>query len=424
MGVVWNSNDGIMENGDSLIGRAWYQEMIIVPSPGNSNLYYLFHTGVTDYGEIYFSLIDISLNNGLGKVVQKNVLLDSLNGAYVTDGITAVKHGNGRDWWLIFRIWNGTYNNKFYKFLVTPSGISGPFIQNIGLLSGTNTIRLKFNNRGNKFIVLNNSGLLELFDFDRCTGLISNPQFIKGEDGVPEHYFWSAAFSPNDSLLYVATNQVSSYLYQLNLSSTNMYLNRYTVDAVTYPFGAGGDLKLAPNGSIYWSCAWSDSGQWNFPYPDTAYVTENMNLSVIANPNNLGVQCNYLRYGFYLEHRRTYWGLPNNPNYDLPALGGSICDSLGIWNNTFFDELNKNGKLNLTYYSDWKALFINASGLMGKNYSLYIVSMNGSEIYKENGFLTSEYYTKDFHCDKLSSGTYLVLLETEKERLVKKFIVD
>lgn len=423
LGIIWNSNGGIMQNGDSIIGEAWYQEMVIVPYPGNSNLYYLFHTGVISYGEIYYSLIDISLNNGLGKVIQKNILLDSLNGAKVTDGITAIKQGNGRDWWLIFRIWDGAYDNKFYKFLVTPSGISGPLIQNIGMLSSTNTIRLRFNNRGNKFVVLNNYGLLELFDFDRCTGQISNPQFIWGEDGIPEHSFWSAAFSPNDSLLYVGTNQLTSYLYQLNLSDSNIYLHRYTVDIISYPVGAGGDIKLAPNGSIYWACAWSDSGQWNFPYPDTAYVTENMNLSVISNPNNLGVQCNYQRYGFYLENRRTYWGLPNNPNYDLLALGGSICDSLGLPNHVSIYK-SSSASLKIFYQPDWKVAFINASSVKGKNYSLHIVAMNGSEIYSENGFLSSEYFTKDFHCDKLSSGTYMVLIVTEKERLVKKFIID
>jgi hypothetical protein len=40
------------------------------------------------------------LNGGLGAVTQKNVQLQSFQ---QVDCINAVKHGNGRDWWVIFR---------------------------------------------------------------------------------------------------------------------------------------------------------------------------------------------------------------------------------------------------------------------------------------------------------------------------------
>jgi len=31
---------------------------------------------------------------------------------------------------------------------------------------------------------------------------------------------------------------------------------------------------------------------------------------------------------FYLNGKRTYWGLPNNPDYSMGSVAGSICDSL------------------------------------------------------------------------------------------------
>jgi len=132
---------------------------------------------------------------------------------------------------------------------------------------------------------------------------------------------------------------------------------------------------------------------------------------------------NFQPYSFYLGGKRTYWGLPDLVDYDLPALGGSICDTLGLPNQVGQTQLTIS-KLSVFYHSDWQTAFINADGLLGKNYSLHIADISGKEVFYENGFLTSQYYTKDFHCEKLSSGIYLVLFETEKEKLVKKMVIQ
>ena len=74
--------------------------------------------------------------------------------------------------------------------------------------------------------------------------------------------------------------------------------------------------------------------------------------------------------------------------------------------------------------SHWQTAFINATGLQGKNYSLHLINLEGKEIAFETGVLSSEYFTKNLPCNNLSAGVYLVLLETEKEWLVKKFIIE
>ena len=38
--------------------------------------------------------------------------------------------------------------------------------------------------------------------------------------------------------------------------------------------------------------------------------------------------CNFSLFSFYLGGKRTYWGLPNNPDYELGPMWGSACDSL------------------------------------------------------------------------------------------------
>ncbi len=332
LGVVYNKNNEVMENGDSIVGRGWYREIVIMPNFINTNQFYLFHTGVTTNGELYYSVIDLSYNNGFGKVISKNVLIDSLNGEKISGGLTEIKSGNGRDWWLIFRTSGNNPQNTFHKYLISPIGIQHYPDQNIGSLSISNGIGFKYNNKGDKLLIWNHWGLMEIYDFDRCSGNLSNLKVIHPEINSTQDFFWGAEFSPNDSLLYVSTGDTHTYLFQFNLTSSNIYNSKIILDSINYPLYSGSDLKLAIDGKIYRSTLYYDGTINSFPYADSVYNSYNMNLSAINDPNILGLGCNYQPYSFYLGGKRTYVGLPNNPYYDMPALGGSICDTLGLPN--------------------------------------------------------------------------------------------
>ena len=119
-GYIINKDQQLMQNGDKLVGDTWYQEMIIVSEPNNSNGYYLFCAGelAPDVG-LFYTKIDLSYNSGLGKVTQKNI---QVNTDSIADGITAVRHGNGRDWWVIARNWKLQLTDDIMVFLVDPSG--------------------------------------------------------------------------------------------------------------------------------------------------------------------------------------------------------------------------------------------------------------------------------------------------------------
>lgn len=59
-----------------------------------------------------------------------------------------------------------------------------------------------------------------------------------------------------------------------------------------------------------------------------AHYLGNENLGVINLPDSPGLACNFQPWSFYLGGKRTYWGLPNNPDYELGPVTGSICDTL------------------------------------------------------------------------------------------------
>ena len=339
-GVIFNSQHNVMENGDSLTGSGWYHEMQIIPNPANANQYYLFHSGMSVDVELYYSIIDMSYNGGLGKVIQKNILLNDLNGELGGDCLTAIKHGNGRDWWLIYKsLWN--YNNNFHRYLITELGISGEMVQSIGQIIESGFTNLIFNSDSSKMVLNCGSGLIEYYDFDRCTGLFSNSRLIHSQTSTQRDFFWSGAISPNDSVLYISSSDTLSFLYQFDLSATNIGATQQLIYSFNIPPRTGGDLHTAPDGKIYWSISYYDGIHFNFPFPDSLYNVYNTNLSVINEPNRLGSACNFQPYSFYLGGYRTYLGLSINPNYDLGPVAGSFCDSLtndivSLMKNNFF----------------------------------------------------------------------------------------
>jgi len=418
-GNVYDVFGNIMQNGDSIVMEAWYQEALIISPTFDSNIFYIFSVGVGLQEGLFYSIVDISQNGGLGAVTQKNIQLLNLKSV---DCISAIKHGNGRDWWVFFKTYGSVANNIFYKFLITPSGISGPFIQSIGTPSTASIIHMCINKEGNQMAILNYVGMIELVDFDRCSGQFSNYKLIKPNVTTPPvPGVWSGAFSPDGTKLYVATSYDDSYLWQFNLLDS---LPQNTVDTLAnfnFSIPAGGALKLAPDNKIYWSCAWNDGVTFNYPYPDTTYNMYNMNLSVINSPDSLGAACNFQPYSFYLGGKRTYWGLPNNPNYELGPLTGSLCDTLTVGLNEI-----ANYKNNITVYYDalWQIAFVNAKGLKGKNYTLQLFNLNGQLILQEQGKLNSEYFTKDLNLLANSNGLYIVRLITEKEVLTTKFVKE
>ncbi|MEO8146887.1 MAG: hypothetical protein ABI723_04570 [Bacteroidia bacterium] len=422
-GRIYNRNNFLMPNGDQIISGLWYMEGLITPDPSDSNKYYLFNVGVTGNFGLYYSTIDMSLDSGLGGIVQKNIQLlpDQAN-----DGLIAIKHGNGRDWWVLFRNFGATFNNSFYKFLVSPSGISGPFIQNIGTVLNSGFQRFAFNKTGNKLAMVMYDGLIETYDFDRCTGLLSNVTTISTQFG-PMDDLWSCAFSPNGRFLYVSSTgfPTTSYIFQIDLqNSTSSALD--TVWSFSTWTLAVGALKLAPDDKIYAATTYYDGGGTvpNYPYADTVYNSYNMNLSVINSPDSLDSLCDFQPWSFYLGGYRTYWGLPNNPDYDMKPLYGSVCDSLSAGINE--QEATGKGQLFVSYVSEWEKLFVNAQKLKGKKTMLRVIDMLGNVVYQSNATKVTGggYFTEDVDCSAFAMGLYIVSLQTEREVLAKKFVIN
>ncbi len=420
LGVVYNSNHEKMLNGDSLVCDVWYHEMVIVPNPTNTNQYFIFHIDDANLFGLYYSIVDMSLDSGLGEVISKNNLLSNDKAG---DYLQALKHGNGKDWWVIFRS-APPANNYFYVYSINSFGVQLDHVDSVGPLSASDGGDLRFNSNGSKFAFCNWNGLLAVYHFDRCNGQITLDQTIHQEFSVgTSPYFFDCCFSPNDSMLYVScapyysTNDTTQiYIYQFRLWMANVYASKLVVWNVPYP-NFPGAVRLAPDNKIYIS-----STSLGYPYDSTNYFMENMNLTVINQPNRVGaLACDVQPYSFYLGGKRTYLGLPNNPNYDLGPLTGSLCDTI----NTVIEPAEiSNPALYLSYQSAWQSVIVNASKLKGNKVKIYLTDISGRILFVDEGKTIAGYFIKNIPMDNVVAGIYLVTIVTEKDKISGKVVKD
>ena len=428
MGYAVNRNHLMMDNGDTINCTAWYQEMVIVPNPGNINQFYLFSAGITPTTNpgFYWSLIDLSYNGGLGRVVQKNVQLQNFP---VNDGIAAVKHGNGRDWWVVHKRFEpNVFTDEFYIYLVNSSGIQSQPIQFIGRPSKNNNLRIKYSPNGEKLAVHEAGNNLDVYNFDRCTGIISNQVVVHDTNTIAVNgLYWSTEFSPDETKLYLTTipygnNDSISCLIQFDLQAPDIQASMDTIGIFESP-SESGFLKLGPDSKIYLSHNYYNIDcDFSYLYCDTTYYPENMNLSVIHQPNELGALCDFRPYSFYLGGHRSYHGLPNNPNYELGPLVGSSCDTLTTA--VTGPAALPTAQLKLFFHSGWRQLFVNGQGLQGTRGGLSLYSITGQLLRHEAVDIQPPYYTRQWDLSTLAGGVYIVVLETARERLSGRVVVE
>ena len=135
---------------------------------------------------------------------------------------------------------------------------------------------------------------------------------------------------------------------------------------------AMGVLRKAPDNKIYLATAFENF----YPYQDTSFNIYNTNLSVINYPDSLGLACDFQPFSFYLGGARTYYGLPNNPDYELGAWVGSPCDTLTVGLTPGPSE-ERGAWMQAWYNHEWNMIHVNAAQLKGKKGVLRLFDIEG-----------------------------------------------
>ena len=365
---IISKNFEVMENGDDIdsgadniescpdLGGALYLKngTFVLPDSKDENIYNVFYLRIIRTSDtsnlidrLYQARVDVSANNGLGRVLEKNkvILEDSLR-----NQISVTRHGNGRDWWIVFPRGVG---REFWRILVGSEGTQvldmitipepqPPFSVRFEWSDAPGTYyspneyyweiesSATFSPDGTMFCTAVLGTGLELYDFDRCTGLLTFRRLIQ----VPrlrlpksignEVTVLGLAFSPNNRYLYFNNGEA---LFQLDVCdaclATSEPIEIGIIDGFRDLFlpVTFFNMRNGPDGKIYMGSA------------STSRL-----LHVIHEPDKKGSACNFEQRGIAFPFWNS-WIINNFPNFNLLDLRESPCDSLGIDNPFYVSDL-------------------------------------------------------------------------------------
>ena len=304
------------------------QETLGLPVPSTADEYFLLsqshiYANDTDYAgfKCYYNRIKMTNNNGQGQVTEKHVQIftDTME-AY---SFSAVKHANGRDWWLLMPDRN---NGNFYEMLATRNGVrlyDTVFTERTPRQDCYST----FSPNGSKFCFISSwktddapyKAQLFIWDFDRCTGMLSNMQdttFVYPPNGG----YQSVAISPNSKYLYAACyNKV----VQFDLDKPDIIGSATLID--TYDGFLAGTAGYDYDSTYFAYSQLGPDGRIYISTPATRYMHR------IDYPNKAGKACGLKQHLIHFPVF-SYGSMPNNPHYRLGPVDGSACDTLGLDN--------------------------------------------------------------------------------------------
>ncbi|MFM2387834.1 MAG: hypothetical protein RL660_2591 [Bacteroidota bacterium] len=403
---------------NALNQRTRTQRSIILPKQGNT--YYLISAGMSDanydqwrasgglwatwwFDVLTYTVIDMDSNDGKGAISSKNnIMLQDRRMAI--DRMTATRHGNGRDWWIVRP---HKTEQKYYTFLATQYTIvlMDSVLQNydsITYLGGR--AQCSFSPSGQHFCMVHDDADtfrndIFTYDFDRCNGNFSN--YHKYHIPLSDTFdsVTGCCYSPDSKLLYV-----SSYyeVFQLQVGDTNASSIQFIHGPdSTWGFPYYLNMQLANNGSIY--------------IGNAAGIRQNMSL--ISNPNQRGPACNFVPQGFR-QNIDNITMPPNMPNYGLGRWLNSPCDTIpppkpptpvpSAW------QLYPNPATDL--------LYIDVPDSSAASLEVRIANASG-QIVSTGNFAVSAQHRAELNIGMLAAGFYHVLVTHQQQKFSGKLIV-
>jgi hypothetical protein len=293
---------------------------MFLPWPNHPDSLLLFYVsqgnaGIQSFVELaslhlQYALIRLSGNSGLGEVtIRRYVVLED---TIQYGRLSACKHANGRDWWMMI---NERNTNRWYQYLLDPSGINLLGQQEIGLPIIDGLSQSAYSPDGMHYAAFNaidiNNDYLDVYDFDRCVGLFSNHRQLHFSGG----FAGGVAISPNSKYLYVS---YTTKLYQYDLKAPDLADSEILIDVYDGYINTSATVwdfsQLAPDGKIY-ICS-----------PGSTKI-----VHVIHSPDEAGTACQFEQHGIHLPVYNAS-SVTNNPYFRLGPLDGSACDTLGLDN--------------------------------------------------------------------------------------------
>jgi len=313
----------------------------IIPDAYDAHTYYMIHAFVTEIADCkYFNVpkmqiskIDMAANGGKGKVIYKNRYFDE---ELMAAGFALVRHGNGKDWWVVLRKQDGLA----YKSILlqrdsvvqvvhsTIPGLSSDWFSWNDCAQASGCL-LEVSDDGSRLLDKFGEDWAKLLAFDRCSGSVSlldtfrlgiTPLVTSG-GVVIDCDIYTLKFSPSGRYMYGAGY---AEFAQWNLEAANIRASKVKLGGVPWWLDEeqnvvegipGGFTVFAtgPDGKMYNLLRTSHSV---IEHPDEKGAASGLCLAADNPPSCLGDNVPYWLYS------------DRHPNFRLGALEGSACDSI------------------------------------------------------------------------------------------------
>jgi len=300
---------------------------LIIPLPNQDSIYLLI--GCTDLkmddrygvraGEQISTVTFREMQDGSLKILSRNRGLHQSKYTFES-AMTAVRHANGRDWWVVCPKRWGKY---FNIFRLDPQGLHFSHESSVqdtildGAFDAVFSPDGQFYARGEitKHISMYQKiNKIQIFPFDRCSGTFGEPVSFQLplEDTSS---FGQGIFDRTSRYLYIST---CASLYQADMYADDIPASLIKVCGYDQQIKDSKKLLciasgfLAPDGKIYMF-----DGNNNF------------RTTVINNPSERGLACD-ARYADLMKISCTGMSLGNMPDFNLGPADGTVCDSLGL----------------------------------------------------------------------------------------------
>jgi hypothetical protein len=324
------------------------------------------------------------------------------NDTILNTGMQACRHANGRDWW----IFQSTFNQKQYlRGLLTPYGLNFEVYDGPGPDAFQNSGRNQFSSDGTKLFhyITTSFRKMQIYDFDRCTGELSNFREIdfSGFIPFPPYDFTPYVLSPDASKIYMGRSNPETYATYQNIQ----------VDVESGQMTVVGDTVFVP--CLTPNLKWVVSGYHSEPF------TLVDKLNVYTQPNELGHECGRIKdlYSLFIN------GFRREPieyaNHLLGPIDGSSCDTLGLNDETSIKKLEQ---FSFNLFPNPGNEIINFNTDLPLPLTLTIRDNQGKTVIEK--LFNQKSFSIQEGISELNAGIYFVELQSEKSgcRLSRKWM--
>ncbi len=392
---LWRSDLEAPNTSNDTANLLYTQNPLFLPDPGDSTKAYLFYgqyrsanlfgTG-NRWCDVLFTYAYLDIPSQ-SLISQGNVVITDTTGI---GGLAAVRHGNGRDWWIVKP---GRFQDEYYMGLLDPTGVrfEKKTIAEVEHLEQGRPCSY-FSKDGDIFVHFTGSALCNIhrYSFDRCDGSFSNYEIHTVRDSVWSGDWMAPALSGDGSKFYFRRSSFpfgtsgAGGFYQLDFETEQIH--KLSI------FNFGSQILSNFNQIIQGSVVYNQAG-------DSVYMVYNL----ISLPDSAGLACQYELNVDTVLNVPNFIAPSAMVNFRLGKLAGSSCDTVVIKppapkpDNLLVFPNPTQGLLQITLPNDTSA------------YTATLFSLTGQRLYRAE--LLGAQHSLNLSMLNIAHGLYFLTLE-------------